>query len=392
MIPNVLSKITLVIGALVACLAILPTAAQTTITGTPARLAFASAAQSIPLGACAAVSVETLNSAMQPVAGPRATAVSVSGGSGAIGFFSDAACTNKTAQVVIPADRAAAIFYVSGTKEGSFTIGAVASSLGATNQTDTITAPLPPACSSNSAPPTSPPSQAAAAGFNTLVFDDEFNSANTISPNGSGTYNWYTTNFYSASAQLPASGYQVVNNCLTILTDDSGYSAGLSTMGSLSSRAGTFQHGYFEARIQFYPFGSQGSAWPAFWSYAQEAYLGISPFAELDFMEAYPYGSAGTVILTNVHQWTVTSGGKTSVQQPNDVPILPSGFNYDAFHIYGCLWATNSVTWYIDNQPVMTVATGPGTRFTALEQDHMAVILGTGKNWPMTVDYVHIWQ
>jgi beta-glucanase (GH16 family) len=86
------------------------------------------------------------------------------------------------------------------------------------------------------------------------------------------------------------------------------------------------------------------------------------------------------------------NGSNVSVQQPNDVPTLAENFNYDAFHIYGCLWTTNSVTWYVDNQPVMTVATGPGTNFTALEQDHMFLVLWTGANWPVTYDYVHVWH
>ena len=40
-----------------------------------------------------------------------------------------------------------------------------------------------------------PPSQAVAAGYTNLTFDDEFNSPNTVSPDGTGNYNWYRTNF-----------------------------------------------------------------------------------------------------------------------------------------------------------------------------------------------------
>jgi hypothetical protein len=40
----------------------------------------------------------------------------------------------------------------------------------------------------------------------------------------------------------------------------------------------------------------------------------------------------------------------------------------------------------------MTIATGPGTYFTALEEDQTFLILGTGENWPTTFDYVHVWQ
>jgi beta-glucanase (GH16 family) len=62
------------------------------------------------------------------------------------------------------------------------------------------------------------------------------------------------------------------------------------------------------------------------------------------------------------------------------------------FHTYGCLWTPDKVVWYFDNKPVTTVSTGPGTPFTAIEKEHMFIMLGTGRNWPMDVDYVHVWQ
>jgi beta-glucanase (GH16 family) len=254
-----------------------------------------------------------------------------------------------------------------------------------------------PTCSGNQAAPTSPPAQAKAAGFTSLVFDDEFNSASTISPNNTGNYNWYTYDYYGASLQLPASGYQVKTGCLTILTDASGFSSGLSTINSANPTSGTFQTGYFEARIQFNPTGSQGSAWPAFWSYAVQALQGADQFAELDFMEAYPWGPGGATngyngvtLLTTIHQWFATSGGNYSLQN-DDIPPIPAGFNYNAFHIYGCLWTADSIVWYIDNIAVMTVPIGSLTSFTAIQQNNMFLILGTGKNWPTTYDYVHVW-
>jgi beta-glucanase (GH16 family) len=361
----------------------------------PTRLAFSSAAQTIPLGNCASIQVVTESMLMQIAPVTVSTTVSVSGGSGYVGFFSDAACTEQSTSVVIPAGHSSGSVYISGSKQGSYLLTVRATSLSAATQTETISAPPPPACSGSQAAPTAAPAQAAAAGFTNLVFDDEFNSSGTISPNDTGTYNWYTWNPFSAALQLPVSDTQVSNGCLTIQTDLSGYSAGLLTINSTNPAAGTFQHGYFEARMQFYPAGSQGGAWPAFWSYALEGIQGQPQFSELDFIEAYPggaggatYGNNGVTLLTTVHQWT----GSHSTQQANDVPTLPQGFNYDAFHIYGCLWSTNSVTWYIDNQPVMTVATGPGTSFTALEQDHVFLALGTGKNWPAIYDYVHVWH
>lgn len=246
-------------------------------------------------------------------------------------------------------------------------------------------------CGGRQSPPSTPPSQAASAGFSYPAFDDEFNSTGTISPDGSGGYKWYTTNFYNAFATLPNSGYRVSNGCLTILTDASGYGEGIATADP-SNPSGVFRHGYFEARMRFDPNGWQGGAWPAFWSYSLEGTQGTSPYAELDFMEAYPT-PPGATIITTVHQWTTNAyGPSTSVQNPNNVPTLPAGTDLSKFHVYGCLWTPNRITWYLDDRPITTVATGPGTNFTSIEPDHMVVILGTGTNWPIDVDFVHVWQ
>jgi beta-glucanase (GH16 family) len=370
-------------------LILLFSSAKAHATTSATKLEFSSPAQALTVGTCAQVSIVTDNSQLQSTALTQGITVTTDGGGGLTKFFSDSACKVATAKFNIAAGQSSGSFYISGAATGSSMIRVSAPGLESQLQTETISAapPSTSGCSGTQPPPTTLPSQAASAGFHTLVFDDEFNSAATISPNGTGSYNWYTTNFYSSSATLPNSGYTVSNGCLTILTDNSGYSDGLATVDPTQTSQ-VWQHGYFEARIRFSPTGNQGSAWPAFWSYAIEGAQGTNPHAELDFMEAYPTGTTKSTILTTIHQWT----GNTSTQQPNDVPTLPAGTDLSQFHTYGCLWTTNQITWYFDNAPVMTVATGPGTNFTAIEQDHMFLVLGTGKNWPMVVDYVHAWQ
>ncbi len=248
---------------------------------------------------------------------------------------------------------------------------------------------------SNAASAQTVPAQAAAAGYTDLVFHDEFTSPSTISPNGTGSYNWYTTNFFNASATLPRSGYSVQGGYLQINTDASGYSDGLATAAP-GHTTQAWQHGYFEASIRFNPAGYEGSAWPAFWSWSIEDATGQDesngtrgPYGELDFMEAYPIAPRKIAIATTIHQWV----NSTSVSQnSNNGPSIPAGTNFEQFHTYGCLWTPDKVVWYFDNKPVTTVQTGPGTPFTAIEQEHMFVMLGTGRYWPMQVDYVHVWQ
>ena len=74
------------------------------------------------------------------------------------------------------------------------------------------------AVSASSSLAQTPPPQATTAGYTHLVFDDEFNSPNTISPDGTGNYNWYAKNIYGPPS-LPSTGYSVQNGYLEINTD-----------------------------------------------------------------------------------------------------------------------------------------------------------------------------
>ncbi len=267
-----------------------------------------------------------------------------------------------------------------------------------------LSAPLASAQTVQAAP--APPSQAVAAGYTNLVFDDEFNSPSTISPDGTGTYNWYgSTAPVSPAMALPGPTYSVVNGVLAINTDQSGYSDSLQT-ATPQNTANAWQHGYFEASILFCQYCSAGAAWPAFWSSSTALLTGQvplgAPYPELDFMEYYTQPASSTqpavvtqpvqgIYTTTVHQW-INATPMTGVQNPNNVPTIPPGTDFSLWHTYGCLWTPNQVQWFLDNQLVTTVATGPGTPFTALEQSKLYLILGSGAWWPMYVDYVHVWQ
>lgn len=234
------------------------------------------------------------------------------------------------------------------------------------------------------------PSQASASGYKHLAFDDEFTSSKTVSPDGTGNYNWYRTNMFG-SASLASSQYSIQNGYLTIKTDASGYSYGLATV-SPQNTVQTWQHGYFEARIRFCSTCGHGAGWPSFWSTSIEHATGQipeqNPSAELDIFEYYVAGKTHAY-LTTVHQ---TQGDNKGLQNANNVPAMSKTENYATWHVYGCLWTTNEVRWYFDNKLITSVKTGPGTQFTALEQSRMFLILGAGYQWPMDVDYVRVWK
>ena len=82
------------------------------------RLGFGSAAQTIPLGNCAAVQAVTENSLMQPTGVSAAVTVALSAGSSNVEFFSDAVCGVASASLVVPAGQQSETFFIAGSKAG----------------------------------------------------------------------------------------------------------------------------------------------------------------------------------------------------------------------------------------------------------------------------------
>jgi hypothetical protein len=255
-------------------------------------------------------------------------------------------------------------------------------------------------------PPAGPtiPAQAVAAGFKSAVFDDEFTS-NTVAPSTSASsgYNWYP---YASGVASTVS-----NGIMTITASPNGYNEDLQTVppsANGSTRTGTWQHGYFEARIQYTHAkpASSGTGWPSFWGWAVQA---LSPkvgqyTAEDDFMEFFPTQGG---LYNTLHNWANTASSATGSDSHNNngtnLQVTPAQPTDDGWHIYGCLWkstgtGTGSISFYFDNQLVThqngttTYATGTGSGFTAIENDNLMMILGTATGWPMSVDWVRVWQ
>jgi hypothetical protein len=270
------------------------------------------------------------------------------------------------------------------------------------------------------------PAQAVAAGYSKLVFDDEFTLPNTVASSTSPTsgFNWYWNTWYGTTrdftvdtgtgtgATAGATGVLTINGPMELQTVPSNPPA--------SQRVGTWQHAYFEARIQYsYTVtgsGGPSTGWPSFWTFAiqaQSATVG-QQIAELDFLEAYPLGTAGAqaYVINTLHNWQATKGNATGIEtaNTNDNSYQQSlqGTTESAqptdngWHTYGCLWTGNGTTgnvqFYYDNHLILhqdnvsNFPVGAGTSFPALEQDNMYLILQGETGWPIHVDWVRVWQ
>jgi hypothetical protein len=311
------------------------------------------------------------------------------------------------------------------------------------------------------------PAQAQAAGYTSLVFDDEFTTSTTVTTSGSATsgYNWYPNYWAGASAadvSVNTGTVYSVNGNLTSSAPASPTAAQTATgvlsvigggnlgsvpeypnvtgMGTHPALAGSFQHCYYEARIQM---NSQSvSSENAFWSWSTSQFYNSSvkssyvDTAENDFMEWVP--DTDTVNGTTYHFYACNTMhdwyGSTDESNTNASNVMDSitgitqtpaqAMGDGNFHIYGCLWvqltATTGYTeYYLDNHLIVHakgvtrfltgVGTGtssgsvttvngvvcytaPGNGLTSQEASHMYMIIGGETGWPINVDWVHVWQ
>jgi len=198
---------------------------------------------------------------------------------------------------------------------------------------------------------------------------------------------------------------------------------------------------YFEAVFKFD--GWQNSrentkplsyGFPSFWSMAIEHLAsqaddqwpgqkkGYKHFIEFDFFE---YDAANTersdsVYSGSVHDWygiwDVTcpnpAGRYCNVQNNSQERLrdVPVETDFSAFHTYGTLWVPATETtdgyleWYFDGVQVgdraswkkwaqPSAISTPGTfAFSVADLQHVALVLGTGTPYQMTVKQISVWQ
>ena len=121
------------------------------------------------------------------------------------------------------------------------------------------------------------------------------------------------------------------------------YTSGMISTGGTPGSQPSFSYlyGYAEARIAL-PEGK--GMWPAFWIVPADR---TWP-PEIDFMEWQ--GVTPKLDIVTIHWGTA----KHPQSDGSDVRI---GVNLaGGFHVYGCDWEPNAVTWYFDGKPIKTYA------------------------------------
>ncbi len=290
------------------------------------------------------------------------------------------------------------------------------------------------------------PAQAAAAGYTVNTFSSQLaKSGIDVANTQTSGFQWYLASFFGGPA-MPATDL-TFNGDGTLTLDGAGTSAnvGISTATTAKNSAGwvgvAFGGGaYFEAVFKFNPqdtIATGGKGWPSWWAMAiehlanlptqqwqgqpaQYAHFIETDFFEYDIWSFAPHNEYGGAINDwyGIYNSTCTkgfckatnaSGGGTNFN--NFVVHTPTNTDYTQYHAVGFLWepatatslgratfyfdgvATNDVVTY--SQYAATSPPPPGTApwtFGILDQQHLAPILGTGANEPMTIQSVNVWQ
>lgn len=266
-----------------------------------------------------------------------------------------------------------------------------------------------------------PPPQAAAAGYHTLVFNDDFTSASTVTNNISlgvtPGINWYP----GIGGQTSPTNYQVLTTTAAsqINNGNSGGGSfaspkggilaiyGINTMGyganfqttpqnNPNTTVGVFKHAYIEAYGQFNKDAVPSFGWIGWWSWSTRGSAANN--IEVDFMEAGWYNTAtntGYAPSSGPAPWTVHDPGGGTNRGSGAMLRVPDS----NWHAYGCLWkATSSTTgtldFYCDNNHVGgPITTGAGMTVPDMEGiPGLWLTVGAGVGLSFYVDWVRVWQ
>jgi hypothetical protein len=282
----------------------------------------------------------------------------------------------------------------------------------------------------------SPPSAAVAAGLTNLVFFDGFDNPGTIDFNNTKApgYNWYLNNAWpnsGISSGVPGypptpPGYVVVSNSILTLRSDplltGGFGFALNTAGFKSSAPGYVGTAfgnttpfYAAARIKYDPTQAilADNSWPAFWTLGLDILTGaVSGYSEFDFFEGEPTGAGVAPISQNFHWWTVSGGVQThnygnGLSRSGDgnfhvyeflyMPAIGAAAGKAEFRIDGAI--VDPVNYQINFSTSTTPTRGDGSAYPGAPptgafapNELFPLIIGTGPNWSVQVDWVAVWQ
>ncbi len=277
------------------------------------------------------------------------------------------------------------------------------------------------------------PEAAKAAGMTNLVFEDDFDSLDTIALDGNDTPNhkWFTRCY---NHQFKPQYVEQRDSYIHM----GGDTYGLTTYSKVLDSGFTVSSGcYLEARIRAsMPTGEYGGI-PAFWTMSREDFMGRpwTDAAELDVVELFITKNkdgedqkyfAGTLhnhyrngkMLPNGRWYTqLISNTVNATGYLDQFPFIG-----DEWHTYGALWEKGHIAWYMDGQLMHSARFSedampeyfyrddptplprakdvfPGYKkpewigaHAIFDTDEDVLLLTSRETYPMDVDWVRVWR
>ncbi len=266
-----------------------------------------------------------------------------------------------------------------------------------------------------------PPAIAKEHGMCRLVFEDDFDSPDTIDVTGRGNagYKWYTVRPFRAKPLVP-SDYRVENSVLYLEEHDSLYNYGLATVDPHTRQGFSFNKGVLEFRIRiphydqaFQNYNEPNGGGPAIWSFPPDKIFDTAlEWVEMDWMEywgtydgRFPDG-----------YWTTTLHHEKRKTPQDAIHFLANNteragapkLGDGQWHTLTFLWDTDVMDSWIDGRhsvkqtyagncpdPKPKVQLGdPDTPniYTPMNTQQLALIINGAKNNPLEIDWIRVWQ
>lgn len=256
------------------------------------------------------------------------------------------------------------------------------------------------------------PPDVTAAGYTSLVMEDDFLSTASIDMPGTGAagYKWYRRLPWSGTP-TPTSAIQVANSVLTFTQTFENWNQGLYSVDAYSGQGSSWQYGYFEARMRFNPANATASnGFPAFWMLGRDHVTDVDNvrWGELDIFEAYHDGAVtyNGAFYGTIHDWLGGTPSNTDRGSYGNHISPALGANFTVWHDYAALWTPGRVRWYFDGvkvldqafsvgaAPVPNTAGHPAGIFSIFDTkpSGLALVIGTGVGYPLDIDRVRVWQ
>ena len=249
-------------------------------------------------------------------------------------------------------------------------------------------------------------------GMTTLVFEDDFDSLDTIDVENTGKkgFKWYVERPYRFTTIKEGVDYKVENSVLTLCNVDHTYNYGLGTFHPTNRVGWSFCKGVLEFRVRIpnphIPAGNEGKGIPAVWSFPPATINDDSvQWVEPDWLEYWEDDFWTTAVhdtRRDQYKGPITYGS-TNTNYAGLKGILNDG----DWHTLTYLWDDGRLESYLDGKQSMVLTYESGIaeppinhkkgeprndQYRTMEWEPQTLILGGSETAPLEIDWIRVWQ